>query len=112
MRTRSRTSGDVVVVDLEGQLVAGTGDEQLNKLMNQLLADGHKKIILNLADVSRMDSSGLGELVSGAQLAKRFGSSVRLVRPQKAVRKVLEISRLLPAFDLHDSESEAIAAFG
>ena len=112
MLTTQRTSGDVVIVDLEGQLVAGTGDEQLNTLINQLLGDGHKKIVLNLASVRRVDSAGLGELVAGVQLAKRFQSAVRLVKPQESVRKVLEITRILPALDVHDSEDEAVAAFG
>ncbi len=112
MLTTQRTSGDVVIVDLEGQLVAGTGDEQLKTLINQLLGDGHKKIVLNLASVRRVDSAGLGELVAGVQLAKRFQSAVRLVKPQESVRKVLEITRILPALDVHDSEDEAVAAFG
>ncbi len=112
MQVKLRESGDVVIADLSGQLVAGTGDEELNGLINKLLADGHQKIVLNLGEVTRLDSSGLGELVSGVQLAKRFGSLVRLIRPQPAVRKVLEIARLLPALDLHETEKEAIEAFG
>ena len=112
MLTKQRTSGDVVIVDLEGQLVAGTGDEQLHTLMNQLLGEGRKKILLNLASVRRLDSAGLGELVAGVQLAKRFESAVRLVKPQASVLKVLEITRILPALDVHESEDEALAAFG
>ena len=111
MLTEQRTSGDVVIVDLEGQLVAGTGDEQLHAIINQLLGEGRKKIVLNLASVRRVDSAGLGELVAGVQLAKRFDSVVRLVRPQESVRKVLEITRILPALEVHESEDEALAAF-
>ncbi len=111
MRVTQRETDDVLIVDLAGQLVAGTGDVELNGLVNQALADGRKKMILNLSEVTRLDSSGLGELVSSAQLAKRFGSSIRLVRPQPAVRRVLEIAHLLPAFDLHETEEEAISAF-
>ncbi len=110
MRTTQRTSGDVLIVDLEGQLVAGTGDEELNRLINQLLGDGHSKIVLNMAGVRRMDSSGLAELVAGVQLAKRFDSAIHLVKPQGTVRTVLEITRILPALDVHDTEEEAVAA--
>lgn len=111
MRAERRESGDVVIVDLEGQLVAGTGDELLNRLINELLGEGRQKILLNLANVRRVDSSGIGELVAGVQLAKRFDSVIRLVKPQKTVRKVLEITRILPALDLYETEEEALAAF-
>ncbi len=111
MRAQKRQSGDVIIVDLEGQLIAGTGDELLHGLINELLGEGARKIVLNLAEVRRVDSSGLGELVAGVQLAHRFESTIHLVRPQKTVRKVLEITRILPALDVYDTEQEAVAAF-
>ena len=111
MRVESKESGDVAVVDLQGQLVAGTGDRQLHETINELLGREAKKIVVNLTGVTRLDSSGLGELVAGVQLAERFGSTIRFVKPEGTVYRVLEIARLLPALNLHESEAEAVEAF-
>jgi anti-sigma B factor antagonist len=111
MRVESKNTGDVVVVDLQGQLVAGTGDQQFNVAINELVAKESKKIVVNLGGVTRLDSSGLGELVAGVQLAERFGTTIRFVKPEGPVQKVLEIAQLLPALDVHETEEEAVAAF-
>ena len=112
MRVESREQGDLAVVDLNGQLVAGTGDRQLNETINELVAKECRKIVINLAGVTRLDSSGLGELVAGFQLAQRFGSTMCFVKPEGPVYRVLEMTRLLPALEMHDTEEAAIAALG
>ena len=111
MEVELRESEGVIIADLEGRLVAGTGDQTLHDLINKLLAEGHKKIVVNLTGVTRLDSSGLGELVASSQVAQRFGSNVRFIKPGAAVRRVLEITRILPALEMHDSEDEAVRAF-
>ncbi len=111
MHVDVRKVGSALIVDLEGRLVAGTGDEILHNVMNEILASGWTKIVLNISEVTKIDSSGIGELVSGIKLAKRFGSSVKLINLSDQVRTVLSLSQILPHLDLHDSEEEALAAF-
>ena len=102
----------VLIVDLDGRLVAGTGDVVLRETMNQLVADNYRNILLNLSLVDRIDSAGIGELMASVKLANRFGCKVRLVNVAGQVLDILRLSQLLPLLDLHDSEEEAIAAFG
>ncbi len=111
MKVDLRIAEDVIVVDLCGRLVAGGADEILRKMMNQLIAEGWKKILLNLSEVGWMDSTGIGELVASAKLARRFGSSVKLLRVGDRVKHVLSISQLLPLFDVYESEEEALQRF-
>ena len=111
MRADVRKKGDVVIVDLDGDLTAGLGDQILRQVMNELVAEDWKKILLNLSGVRRIDSSGIGELVAGVKLGKRFDSRVKLVNVCKQVGKVLDLTRLLPMLELHDTEAEALEAF-
>ncbi len=112
MKVGVRKMGEVIVVDFRGRLVAGTGEELLHEVMNELLAEGWKRILLNLTEVPRIDSSGIGELVASVKLAKRFGSTVKLWLSGGRVRDVLELSRILPALDVYEDEHDAIASFG
>ena len=112
MKVDVRKAEDVVIVDFDGRLVAGVGDELLSEVINELLAEDWKKILLNLAKVDSIDSLGLGELVQSMKIAQRFGASLRLLQPQERVRRTLHLSMLLPLFEIHDTESEALASFG
>lgn len=103
--------GEVIIVDLRGPLVAGTGDELLRDVINELVAEDWKKILLNLTEVDKIDSAGVGELVASRRLAERFGSSVRLLLTSGRVQHVLELSHILPTFEVFDSESEAVSGF-
>ena len=111
MRADTRQTGDVTIVDLRGDLVIGDGDEVLHELFEKLLAEGRPKILLNLSKVDRMDSSGIGELVSGWKQAKRQGLSVRLVRLGDRVKHALHLSQLLPLIEVHETEKDALTAF-
>lgn len=111
MKVDVRQEDDVIVVDFEGRLVAGTGDELLREVVNELLAEGYKKILLNLAKATRIDSAGVGELVASIKLGKRFDSAVKVWLTGGRVRDVLELSHILPAIDVYDSEAEALASF-
>jgi anti-sigma B factor antagonist len=111
MHVEIRQAGDVVIVDLNGKLTAGLGDQILRETIDELLGEEKKKILLNLSDVSFMDSAGVGELVAGLKTARNFGASLRLLNANERVHSTLYISRLLPVFELYRTEPEALAAF-
>jgi anti-anti-sigma factor len=111
MHVEIRKAQDVVIVDLQGKLTAGLGDQILRETIDELLAENWKKILLNLSGVSFLDSAGLGELVAGLRTAQRFGASIKLLNASERVQSTLYIARLLPIFELYGSEAEALAAF-
>ncbi|MCG8458167.1 MAG: STAS domain-containing protein [Holophagales bacterium] len=101
----------VLIVDFEGRLVAGTGEVVLRDTMNALVAEDWKMILLNLSEITRIDSAGIGELMASIKLATRFGCEVRLVNVKGQVLDILRLSQLLPLLKVHESEHEAIDAF-
>ena len=111
MNIETRKKGDVVIVDFQGRLAVGVGEEMLPRLIEQLLNEGTRKILLNLSEMDYIDSNGLGELVQSLKTSKRFGASLRLLKPQDRVKKTLRLTNLLPMFSVYDSESEAIRSF-
>lgn len=111
MHVDVRQAGDVIIVDLTGRIVLGNPSQILHEVMDQLVAEGWKKILLNLSAVEWIDSAGIGELVAGTRMAQRFGVDVRLVRVGDRVRHVLSISRLLPLFQVFENEQEALRSF-
>jgi len=108
MQVDIRHVDDVIIVDLEGRMVSGVGEKILHDIMNQLVAEGWKKILLNLSGVTWIDSAGIGELVASLKMAKRFGVTTKLLRIGDRVRHVLSISQILPLLDVYEDESEAI----
>ena len=111
MKVDVRHVDDVIIVDLEGRLVMGVGDELLRDVMNELIAEDWKKILLNLRKVSIIDSSGIGEVVSGWKLGRRFGASVKLLRPAPQIQRTLRLTQLLPLLEVFDEEAEGVASF-
>ena len=112
MHVEMRKTGDVVVVDLSGKLTSGLGDQILRETIDELLAEDWKKILLNLSEVSFMDSAGVGELVAGLRTAKRFGAELRLLNASERVHSTLYIARLLPIFEIYKNGGEALQRFG
>lgn len=110
MQVDIRHNDDVIIVDLSGRMVAGVGEKILHDIMNQLVAEGWKRILLNLSGVSWIDSGGIGELVASLKMAKRFGVTVKLLRIGDRVKHILSISQILPMLDVYESESEAVDA--
>ena len=108
MNIETRKKGDVVIVDFQGRLAVGVGDEVLPRLVTTLLDEGNRKILLNLSEMEYIDSNGLGELVQSLKTSKRFGASLRLLKPQDRVQKTLRLTNLLPMFSVYDSEGEAM----
>jgi anti-anti-sigma factor len=111
MHVEMRKKADIVIVDLKGKLTAGLGDQILRDTIDELLAEGWKKILLNLSEVAFIDSAGVGELVAGLKTVKRFGASLRLLNTSERVQSTLYIAKLLPIFDICTSESEAEGRF-
>ncbi len=108
MQVDIRHVDDVIIVDLEGRMVAGSGARLLRDVMNQLVAEGWKRILLNLSGVSWIDSAGIGELVASLKMAKRFGVTVKLLRIGDRVKHVLSISQILPLLEVYENEEEAL----
>jgi anti-sigma B factor antagonist len=106
-----RPAADVVVVDMNGKLTAGLGDQILRDTIDELLAEGRKKVLLNLSGVSFLDSAGVGELVAGLRTAKRFGADLRLLSTSDRVQSTLYMARLLPVFQMYRDEGEALQGF-
>ena len=112
MHVEMRKTGDVVVVDLSGKLTAGLGDQILHDTLDELLAESWRKILLNLSEVTFVDSAGLGELVAGLKTARNLGAELKVVKASERVRTTLSIARLLPLFEVFEDEDEAIRRFG
>lgn len=111
MRVNVRDAGDVIIVDLMGRLVAGVGDDLLREVINELLAEGWKKILLNLSEVSYIDSAGVGELLASHRTARQMGASLKATRLGQRVNRVLRLSQILPLLDVYDTEEEALQLF-
>jgi len=111
MQIEERAVGDVVVLDLKGKITLGEGDELLKDKVNSLVNQGHKKIILNLADVPYIDSAGLGEVVRTYTTVSRQGGSLKLLNLTKRITDLMSITKLLTVFETFDSENEAVRSF-
>jgi anti-anti-sigma factor len=112
MHVEIRQAGDVVIVDLKGKLSAGLGDQILRDTIDELLAEDKRKILLNLSDISFLDSAGVGELVAGLRTARRFGAELKLLNRSERVHSTLYMARLLPIFEIYAEETEALTRFG
>jgi anti-sigma B factor antagonist len=112
MHVDTRKHDDVVVLDLKGKLTAGLGDQILRESIDELLAEGWKKILVNLSEISFMDSAGLGELVAGLRTARRFEAQLKLLNVGARVQSTLYMARLLPVFEIYENETEALGHFG
>ena len=107
-----RDAGKVTVVDLSGRIVLGDGSALLRKTIRGLLDDQRKMILLNLADVDYIDSSGIGELVSGYTSVKSRGGELKLLHLTKKVHDLLQITKLFTVFEVHSDERAALRSFG
>jgi anti-sigma B factor antagonist len=111
MQIAERAIGDVMVLDLKGKITLGEGDELLKDKVNSLVNQGHRKIILNLAEVPYIDSAGLGEVVRTYTTVSRQGGSLKLLSLTKRITDLLSITKLLTVFETFDSESDAVRSF-
>jgi anti-sigma B factor antagonist len=106
-----REIGDVTVIDMNGRITLGEGSSLLRDLVRENLGNGRKKIVMNLAGVNYIDSTGLGELVSGFRLVKSEGGELKLLNLNKKVIDLLQITKLYAVFDIHTQEAQAVTSF-
>ena len=111
MKLTTREVGGVSIVDLSGKITLGEGGVALREEVRKLLAEGKKKIVLNLAEVNYIDSSGLGELVSAYTAVKNAGGELKLLSLTSKVRDLLVITKLVTVFDVKDDEASAVSSF-
>ena len=111
LQATPREVSTVTIVDLSGRITLGEGSALLRTTIRNLLADGHTRIVLNLADVTYIDSSGIGELLSGFTSTKSQGGELKLMNLTKKIRDLLQITRLYTVFDIHGDEDAAVRSF-
>ena len=111
MKASTREIDGVTIVDLSGRITLGEGSVVLRDVVKDLLSKGKKKILVNLADVNYIDSSGIGEMVSAFTTVRNQGGELKLLNLTKKVHDLLQITKLYTVFDVKDDETAAIKAF-
>ncbi len=111
MKSSTRQVDGVTIIDLSGRITLGEGSSVLRDLVRQTVAKGNKQILLNLGDVTYIDSSGIGELVSAFTSVRNAGGELKLLNLTKKVHDLLQITKLYTVFDVKDDEAAAIQAF-
>jgi anti-sigma B factor antagonist len=111
MKIETRTIGDIRVLDCSGKITLGEGTMAIRSTVRDILKNNGKKIILNLADVNYIDSSGIGELVSSYTTVTNSGGSLKLLNLTKKIQELLAITKLLTVFQVFDNEQSALASF-
>jgi anti-sigma B factor antagonist len=106
-----RQAGDVTILDLTGSVRMGEGAVSLRNSIRGLNDDGKKKILLNLAGVKNIDSSGIGELIANYTTIRREGGQLKLLNLTEKIQNLLVITKLLTVFDSYDNEAEALSSF-
>ena len=112
MKINTRQEKDVTVVKLTGDLRIGVGDVDFRRAVKQLLGQGSRKILIDMAGVKSMDSSGLGELVRSKTAAATAGATIKLLHVEGKVHRSLTSSQLIGVFETYDDEIDAIQSFG
>lgn len=112
MHIHERAVGDVTIIDVNGRMTLGEGQELLRDKVNSLIQQGQKKLVLNLAEVPYIDSAGLGEIVRTYTTVSRQGGALKLLSLTKRIQDLLAITKLLTVFETFDSEADAVGSFG
>jgi anti-sigma B factor antagonist len=111
VKLTSRQVGDVTVIDAAGRITLGEGASLFRDTIRDLTAQGKKKLLLNLRDVSYIDSSGIGEMVSGFTTVTNNGGQFKLVGLSKRIKDLLQITKLYTVFEAYDDEAAAVRSF-
>jgi anti-sigma B factor antagonist len=106
-----REIGDIAIVDFSGKITLGEGSSMLRRTIRDLIDHGHRKIVLNLSDVDYIDSSGIGELVSGYTTVRGVEGELKLLHLTRRVHDLLQITRLFTVFDVQSDEDAALRSF-
>jgi anti-sigma B factor antagonist len=111
LKLSTRQVGDVAVIDLSGRITLGEAAGELRENLKGLLAQGHSNIVLNLADVGYIDSSGLGELVGGFASVSSRGGRLKLLHLKGRALELMQITKLYSVFETFSDEAEAVRSF-
>ena len=111
MEINVRTAGDVTVLDLKGNLTLGAGEQKMREVIDELLASGRTRLLLNFAAVPVLDSSGIGAIIKSFTTAKKDGGKLKLVNLSRLARQLLSITGLLSVLEVFDDEASALASF-
>jgi anti-sigma B factor antagonist len=112
LKASVRKAGDVAIVDLAGRITLGEGSGLVRSTIKDLVTSGQKNILLNLKDVTYLDSAGLGELVGSYASVTHAGGDIKLLHPQARVHDLLQVTKLYTVFVSFDDENEALRSFG
>ena len=111
VKLSTRQVGNVTVIDVAGRITLGEGSSALRETLREMVAKNQIKILLNLADVTYIDSSGIGELVSGYTTVTNTGGALKLLNLNKRVKDLLQITKLYTVFEVHEDEAAAIRSY-
>lgn len=111
IRTSTRLVEGVVIVDISGQLRLGEGTGKLRDVVQQVVAEGYRKILLNMNEVIHIDSSGIGELMTIFTSLRNMGGNLKLMNLNKNVRNLLQVTRLFTVFEVYDDQASALKSF-
>jgi anti-sigma B factor antagonist len=111
MDLKIRQAGDVTILDVSGKITLGEGNVTLRQGITDALTGGSKKLLLNLADVSYVDSAGLGEIVGSYTTVKNAGGELKLINLTKKIKDLLVITKLVTVLDVQDDEAAGLASF-
>jgi anti-sigma B factor antagonist len=113
MQLEERIVRDVIIVKVTGEItLKKAGDVVLHDRVRNLIQQGHRKVLFDLASVSYVDSAGLGELVQAYSTIRNYGGSLKLFNPTKRLHDLLVVTDLARLFDRYDDEAQALASFG
>jgi anti-sigma B factor antagonist len=111
MKTKVSEKYNAVIIELKGNVMGGDDTKEFNELLHKLIDEGKKNVIVDLADVKFMNSSGLGMLISGLTTMKRENGSLKLVKVTEKIESLLIITKLITIFESYDSIEEAVKSF-
>jgi anti-sigma B factor antagonist len=112
MRVVERRIGDVTILQLSGRLELDTGDIILRDTINRLVEAGQVKLVLDMKEVTRLDSAGIGMLVSKFLTARRSGGTIKILHPTERTDHLMDITKLTTVFEMFDDEESAVKSFG
>jgi len=111
LKISNREVEGVGVVELAGRIVLGEESSAMREQIKSMLAGGQKKIVLNLSNVTYIDSAGLGALVAAHHSARSQGAALKLAHLGAKFQEILQVTKLLTVFEVHDSEAAAVRSF-
>jgi anti-sigma B factor antagonist len=111
MKATSRTVDGVEIISLQGKITIGAGDSQLREVITNAVNNGKNKILLDMSQVTTIDSSGIGELVGSYTTVTNRGGKLKLLHLPAKLNELLHVTQLITVFEVHESEQEAISSF-